>query len=72
MAVPAHDERDYAFATKFGLPINPVLEGGDITKEAFTEDGPHINSEFLNGLNIKDAKKKMVEWLEEHNCGEKR
>ena len=70
MAVPAHDDRDYAFATKFGLPINPVLEGGDITKEAFTEDGPHINSEFLNGLNIEDAKKKMVDWLEDHieNC----
>lgn len=72
MAVPAHDDRDYAFATKFGLPINPVLEGGDITKEAFTEDGPHINSEFLNGLNIEDAKKKMVDWLEDHNCGEKK
>lgn len=72
MAVPAHDDRDYAFATKFGLPINPVLEGGDITKEAFTEDGPHINSEFLNGLNIEDAKKKMVDWLEDHNCGKKK
>ena len=72
MAVPAHDDRDYAFATKFGLPINPVLKGGDITKEAFTEDGPHINSEFLNGLNIEDAKKKMVDWLEDHNCGEKK
>ena len=47
MAVPAHDERDYEFATEFGLDIVPVLEGGDISKEAFTGDGQHINSEFL-------------------------
>ena len=46
MAVPAHDERDYEFAAKFGLEIIPVLEGGDITKEAFLEDGVHINSDF--------------------------
>ena len=50
MAVPAHDERDYEFAKTFGLPIIPVLEGGDVDKEAFTGDGPHINSEFLDGL----------------------
>jgi leucyl-tRNA synthetase len=51
MAVPAHDERDYEFAKTFGLSILPVLEGGDVDKEAFTGDGPHINSEFLDGLN---------------------
>ncbi|WP_304645684.1 leucine--tRNA ligase, partial [uncultured Dubosiella sp.] len=50
MAVPAHDTRDYEFAKKFGLPIIPVLEGGDIEKEAYTQDGVHINSEWLNGL----------------------
>ena len=50
MAVPAHDERDYAFAKKFNLDIIPVIEGGDIEKEAYTGDGLHINSEFLNGL----------------------
>ncbi len=50
MAVPAHDESDYEFATKFGIDIIPVLDGGDISKEAFTGDGLHINSDFLNGL----------------------
>ncbi len=70
MAVPAHDERDYAFAKKFDLPIIPVLEGGDVSKEAFTEDGPHINSEWLNGLGKEEAIDKMLAWLEENNCGE--
>ena len=69
MAVPAHDTRDYEFAKKFGIEIIPVLEGGDITKEAYTEDGLHINSEFLNGMNKEDAIKTMIEWLEEHHCG---
>ena len=72
MAVPAHDERDYAFATKFGLDIIPVLEGGDVSKEAFTEDGLHINSEFLNGLNKEDAINKMLSWLEEKGIGTKK
>ena len=72
MAVPAHDTRDYEFASKFGLEIIPVLEGGDVTKEAFTEDGLHINSGFLNGLNKTDAINTMINWLEEHNCGEKK
>ena len=69
MAVPAHDTRDYEFATKFGLDIIPVLEGGDITVEAYTGDGVHINSDFLNGLNKEDAISKMITWLEENNLG---
>ena len=71
MAVPAHDERDYAFAKVHNIDIIPVLEGGDIEKEAFVGDGTHINSEFLNGLNKEDAINKMIEWLEEHHCGKK-
>ena len=69
MAVPAHDTRDYEFAKKFGLEIIPVLEGGDIEKEAWTEDGVHINSEWLNGLGKQEAINKMISWLEEHHCG---
>ncbi len=69
MAVPAHDERDYEFANKFDLPIIPVLEGGDITKEAYVLDGVHINSSWLDGLNKEDAINKMIAWLEEHKCG---
>ena len=71
MAVPAHDERDFEFAKKFNLEIIPVLAGGDVTKEAFTEDGEHINSEFLNGLNKQEAIDKMVAWLEENGVGKK-
>ena len=71
MAVPAHDARDYDFAKKFGIAIIPVLEGGDISKEAYTQDGKHINSEFLNGLNKQEAINKMTSWLEEHNFGKK-
>lgn len=70
MAVPAHDERDYEFASKYGLDIIPVLEGGDITKEAFVGDGIHINSDFLNGLNKEEAIKTMNEWLVNHKKGE--
>ena len=69
MAVPAHDERDYAFAKKFNLKIIPVLDGGDVANEAFTGDGPHINSDFLNGLNKQDAMTKIISWLEENNIG---
>ncbi|CAM5218552.1 Leucine--tRNA ligase OS=Ureibacillus acetophenoni OX=614649 GN=leuS PE=3 SV=1 [Ureibacillus acetophenoni] len=72
MAVPAHDERDYEFAKEFGLEIIPVLEGGDIEKEAFTGDGPHINSDFLNGLNKTDGISKAIAWLEEQGVGEKK
>lgn len=72
MAVPAHDERDYAFAKKFGLEIIPVLEGGDIEKEAYTEDGLHINSDFLNGLGKQEAIDTMIKWLSERNLGEEK
>lgn len=72
MAVPAHDTRDYEFAKKFDLPIIPVLEGGDIEKEAFTSDGKHINSDFLNGMGKQEAIDTMIKWLEEHHCGEKK
>lgn len=72
MAVPAHDERDYAFATKFDLPIKEVVEGGDISKEAFVGDGVHVNSDFLNGLHNEEAKAKMVDWLTEKGVGEKK
>lgn len=71
MAVPAHDERDYEFAKKFDIEIIPVLEGGDIEKEAYTGDGVHINSDFLNGLNKEEALEKMNNWLEENNLGKK-
>ena len=69
MAVPAHDQRDYEFATKFGIDIIPVLEGGDISKEAFVGDGLHINSDFLNDLDKDTAISKMIEWLEKNNIG---
>lgn len=72
MAVPAHDERDYEFAKKFNLPIRQVVAGGDISKEAYTGDGEHINSDFLNGLNKEEAMKKMIEWLEANGKGEKK
>ena len=72
MAVPAHDERDYAFAKKFGIDIIPVIEGGDISKEAYTGDGVHINSGFLDGLNKQESIDKMLEWLEENNLGKKK
>ena len=72
MAVPAHDERDYEFATKFGIEIIPVLEGGDVSKEAFTGDGIHINSDFLNGLNKEDGIDTMIKWLEERKIGTKK
>ncbi len=70
MAVPAHDTRDYEFAKKYDLEIIPVIEGGDIEKEAYTEDGLHIHSDFLNGLNKQEAIDRMIEWLETNKCGE--
>jgi leucyl-tRNA synthetase len=69
MAVPAHDERDYEFAKKFNLEIIPVLEGGDVSVEAYIEDGIHINSDFINGMNKEDAISTMNKWLEDNNCG---
>ena len=72
MAVPAHDTRDYDFAKVFGLPIIEVVAGGDIEKEAFCdcETGTLVNSGFLNGLTVEQAKKKMTEWLTEQGIGE--
>lgn len=70
MAVPAHDERDYAFAKKFGIEIIPVLEGGSVEHEAMVEDGLHINSDFLDGLNKEDAISVMIAWLETNKVGE--
>lgn len=72
MAVPAHDERDYEFAKEFGLEITAVLEGGDIENEAFTGDGVHINSDFLDGLNKEEGITKAIAWLEENGVGEKK
>ena len=72
MAVPAHDERDYEFATKFNLEIIEVVAGGDVTKEAYTGDGLHVNSDFLNDLNKEEAISKMIQWLEEKGVGTKK
>ena len=74
MAVPAHDTRDYAFAKKFGIPMIEVVAGGDITNEAYTDivDGTMVNSDFLNGLRVAGAKKKIIEWLTEKGVGEKK
>lgn len=72
MAVPAHDERDFEFAQQFGLNIRPVLEGGDVTKEAFTGDGPHINSEFLDGLAKEEAITAAIDWLEKEGIGSRK
>lgn len=70
MAVPAHDKRDYEFAKKFNIDIIEVISGSDISKDYYEGDGIHINSEFLNGLNEKDAINKMIEYLRENNLGE--
>lgn len=74
MSVPAHDTRDYDFAKKFGLDIVEVIKGGDISKEAYTDtnNGLLVNSEFLNGLEVKDAKEKMIKYLLENNLGNKK
>jgi leucyl-tRNA synthetase len=72
MSVPGHDERDWEFAKKFNLPILAVLEGGDVTVAPVTGDGKHINSDFLNGLNKKDATGKMIDWLEMKSLGTKK
>lgn len=71
MAVPAHDERDYEFAKTFDIEILPVIEGGDIENEPYTRDGPHINSDFLNGMDKATAIEKMNLWLEDNDFGKK-
>ncbi|USS89529.1 leucine--tRNA ligase [Fructilactobacillus cliffordii] len=72
MAVPAHDQRDYEFAKKFDLPIIPVIAGGDIEKEAYTGDGTHINSGFLDGMDKEKALHTIITWLEDHDAGAKK
>lgn len=72
MVVPAHDERDHEFAQKFDLPIVQVIEGGDVQKEAYTGDGVHINSDFLNGMDKEEAIDAINNWLEENGVGEKK
>ncbi|OQR11022.1 leucine--tRNA ligase [Ligilactobacillus salivarius] len=72
MVVPAHDERDHEFAQKFDLPIVQVIEGGDVQKEAYTGDGVHINSDFLNGMDKDEAIDAINNWLEENGVGEKK
>lgn len=72
MAVPAHDERDWEFAKVYGLEILPVVEGGNVEEAVYTEDGPHINSEFLNGLDKAQAIEKAIAFLEEKKIGKKK
>ena len=74
MAVPAHDERDYDFAKMFGLPVVEVIAGGDVMQAAFTdtETGTLVNSGFLNGLSVAEAKEKMIAFLEERGVGRKK
>lgn len=74
MAVPSGDQRDWDFATKFGLPIPSIFEGHDTSEEseAFTGDAPHVNSDFLNGMGNEEAKDTMIKWLEDHDCGGKK
>ena len=72
MAVPAHDDRDYEFAKKFGIEIIQVLEGGDISTNAWTQDGKHINSGFVDGMNKEDAINTMIDWLEKKGIGKKK
>ncbi len=69
MAVPGHDERDWEFARKFGLPVVEVVQGGNLEEAAYTGDGAHVNSDFLNGLSTPDAIRAMIEWLEKHGKG---
>ena len=74
MAVPAHDTRDWEFATKFGLPIIEVVSGGDVTKEAYTDidNNTMVNSDFINGLSARDAKEKISDWIEEKGFGKRK
>ncbi len=68
-ACPAHDERDHGFAKQFDLPIVEVVQGGDVNAEAYTGDGPHVNSDFLDGLDVEYAKARVIEWLEQNGHG---
>jgi leucyl-tRNA synthetase len=70
MAVPGHDQRDWEFAKQYELPIVEVVQGGDVAKEAYAGDGPHVNSELLNGLNNEQAIAAMIEWLEANGKGQ--
>ncbi|KAF0960495.1 leucine--tRNA ligase [Rhodococcus sp. T7] len=70
MAVPGHDHRDYEFATEFGLDIVEVISGGDLSKDAYTGDGTIVNSDFLNGMSVADAKKAITERLEADGTGQ--
>ena len=74
MAVPAHDERDYAFARKFGIPMVEVVAGGDIANEPYTDikDGVMVNSGFLDGKTVAEAKKSIIDWLTEKGLGERK
>ncbi|MCY8136066.1 leucine--tRNA ligase, partial [Bacillus spizizenii] len=72
MAVPGHDERDFEFAKTFGLPVKEVVKGGNVEEAAYTGDGEHVNSDFLNGLNKQEAIEKVIAWLEEKKNGEKK
>jgi leucyl-tRNA synthetase len=72
MAVPAHDERDHEFAVKFELPISEVVAGGNVAEEAYTGDGEHVNSDFLNGMQKEQAIATMNDWLSENGKGEKK
>ena len=72
MAVPSGDQRDYEFAQTFNLPIKEVIEGGNLEKEAYTGDGPHVNSGELNGLYNKEAIEKAIELLERQQAGERK
>ncbi|MGD1412491.1 leucine--tRNA ligase [Bacillus subtilis] len=72
MAVPGHDERDFEFAKTFGLPVKEVVKGGNVEEAAYTGDGEHVNSDFLNGLNKQEAIEKVIAWLEETKNGEKK
>lgn len=72
MAVPGHDQRDWEFAGKFGLPVIEVVQGGDVHREAYTGDGEHVNSDFINGLGNKEAIAKMIDWLGQNGKGQRK
>ena len=71
MAVPGHDTRDWEFAKVFGLPIIEVVSGGNVEEEAYTDcaSGTMVNSGFLNGMSVEEAKKTIAKWLSDHNLG---
>ncbi len=69
MAVPAHDQRDWEFAKKYDLPVVEVVQGGDMAKEAYVGEGMHVNSDFLNGKGVEEAKVLVIDWLEKKKLG---